>query len=215
MTYFNALQLLLAAVALALIAERFRSLFYRARIDAGPYLAALRYDLQAGRIHAARELAETGRPAWIPELVHAVLRAETDGEQAEGVADEVCANRRDDAGRGIYLLHGLARAATPLALLGVILELSSALSGRGAGLQALQAGSVQNIALSRALSTLAIGIATSAVCFVASGMLRKRALALVKDLRQTMEILEGEAGRDDASAESSFYDRPDDRPERR
>ena len=204
MTLFNLLQLLLAAVALALIAERFHTLFYRARIDAGPYLEALREELRAGRTKAARALAEAGRPAWVAELVHAVLKADADGDHAESVADEVCADRRDQAGRRIYAVHGLARVATPLALLGVILELTGALAGRG-GSEAFQAGLVRNAALSRALFTLAIGIATSAVCFVASGMLRKRAVALVRDLRRAMEILE-EALYDGDSPEGSISD---------
>ncbi len=206
MTAFNAVQLLLAAVALALIAERFRTLYYRARIDPGPYLEALREDLQAGRTKAAIALAEAGRPAWVAELAHAVLRVEANGERSEGVADEVCADRRDEAGRRVYAVHGLARVATPLALLGVILELTSALGVRG-GLQALQAGLVESEALSHALCTLAIGIATSAVCFAASGMLRKRAVALVRDLKRTREILEDAAVGGD-SPESTFCDGP-------
>jgi biopolymer transport protein ExbB/TolQ len=190
---FNLLQLLLAAVALALIAERFRALFYRARIDAGPYLRALGEELRAGRMQEARRLARAGRPAWVAELAHAVLQAEPGSEQVLALSEEACAALRDEAAKRIYVIYGLARVATPLALLGVILELTGALSGR-AGVQALQAGLVESSALSRALGTLAIGIATSTVCFAASAMVRKRAQAAVKDLGQAADVFEEAVG---------------------
>jgi biopolymer transport protein ExbB/TolQ len=193
MTLFNFAQLLLAAVALALIAERFRTLFYRARLDPGPFLQALQEELSAGRLHAARLLAQAGRPAWLAELAHAVLQAEQAGEGVDVAAEETCSDLSDEAARRIYVINGLARVATPLALLGVILELTGALAHRS-GLQALQAGLLENTALSRALATLAIGIATTAVCFVASTMLRKRALAAIAELRRGVDVLQEAIG---------------------
>jgi biopolymer transport protein ExbB/TolQ len=74
-------------------------------------------------------------------------------------------------------------------LLGVILELTAALAG-GGGQPVLQAGQHASLALSRALSTLAIGLATSAVCFSASSILRRRAAAAMRDLEMTIEVLE-------------------------
>jgi biopolymer transport protein ExbB/TolQ len=189
LTLFNIVQLVLALGALVMIAERLGAILFRVRIDTPRYLGALRDRLDAGEIHSARRLAEAGRPAWAAELVHAVLKAESEGESLEFAAAETLSLLDAEAGKRLYAIHGIARIASPFALMGVILQLAEGFAGRGS-LSSLQAGLVESQALEHALVTLMIGLATTTVCFVAAAMLRRQVRAALREPERALATLE-------------------------
>ncbi len=194
MTGFNIAQLVLAALALALVAERFWVVLFRAKLDTGAYMRGLKARLLEGDVQAALRLAEAGRPAWVAQFAHAMLKAKIAGENVDMASADAWAELREEAGKRLYAIHGLARMASPLALMGVILQLAEGF-GEGERLTGLQAGLVESLALERALVTLVLGLATSGVCFVAAGILRKNVRQAMKDLERMSRAL-GEAFED-------------------
>jgi hypothetical protein len=182
-TYFNALQLLLAAAALGLGARTLRVLLFQAPLDTRAFLTALAPALEAHQLELARSLAQACLPAWGARLaLHGVTELEG-GHDPSVALDEARADLELGLGQGRDALVVLGRMASPLAFIGVIVETGKALGG-GEGLVALQRGLPVTIALQRSLLTFAIGVATTIACFTAAGIARRQVQALGRDLER-------------------------------
>lgn len=182
MTWFNALQLALAAVAAVLIARRMRALLFEAPLDGRAFAAALDTALGSGQVGLARRIADACLPAWPARLAAAALATEGRGP-AQGALEETQLELEHAAFRGLGAIVALGRMASPLAFIGVILEIGRAFGG-SSGLEGLQRGLVESSSLQRALFTFALGFATFAVCFAAVAILQRRARAVRDQLRR-------------------------------
>ena len=188
MTWFNALQIVLAAGAGAIIVRRIRALLFQAPLDATPFLDALESAIAGGQLALARRIAEACAPAWPARLASRALteRDRADAEQA--AIEETESDLAASASRGLGAIVALGRMASPLAFIGVILEIGRAFGG-GSGLEGLQRGVVASRALERSLFTFTLGAATFAVCFVAATILQRRARRLRTDLRRVAALV--------------------------
>jgi hypothetical protein len=88
----------------------------------------------------------------------------------------------------LAVLRVCATLASTLGLLGAILAIRAGL-GAPEGLVRLQAGLAESLALSRALLTMAIGVATSAGCFYALALFRRAALTIITQGRRLAHAL--------------------------
>ena len=182
-TYLNALQLLLFASALGLIARRLYVLLFQAPLDTRAFLSALETALSAHQLDLARSLAEACAPAWSARLALAGLTELERGASPASALDEAHAELAHGLARGRDALVASGRIASPLAFIIVIVETGKALHG-GEGLIGLQRGLALSVALQRSLLAFAIGLATSLVCFAAAGIVQRRALAISADLER-------------------------------
>lgn len=191
MTALHAVQLAVAAVAAVLVFMRSRELLFRA--PAGwAQLEATATPLAAGgtdSLSRLRELLRTLEPAWAARLAAAAL-AEPAGPRRDAAIAELRAELAREGQPALYVLVALGRAAVPLALVNVILEISWAMSG-GTGLVALQKGLAARIALGHALTALAIGLGTATVCVVAASVLRRQVRHLDAELGRVETWLDG------------------------
>lgn len=188
MTYFNALQLLVATTALWLGARTLRVLLFQAPLDTRAFLTALAPALEAHQLELARSLAQACLPAWGARLaLHGVTELEG-GQDPRVALEEARADLELGLGQGRDALVVLGRMASPLAFIGVIVETGKALGG-GEGLVALQRGLPVTIALQRSLLTFAIGVATTIACFTAAGIARRQAQALGRDLERVAGVI--------------------------
>jgi hypothetical protein len=192
LTPFNALQAALAAVAVSLIVRRLRLLMFEAALDNDAFLDALETALASGQIELARRIAQSCTPAWPARLAAAALVDSESSRSAKGTIEPLHSDFVQAAFRGRETIATLGRMASPLALIGVILEIGKALSG-GDGLVGLQRGLAMRIGLERSLLTFAFGLGTSFVCFAAVSMLQREALALDRALTRVTTAL-GRAG---------------------
>ncbi|HEY6877960.1 MAG TPA: hypothetical protein VI299_08065 [Polyangiales bacterium] len=119
-----------------------------------------------------------------PELAH--VRPESALALALVADDprEALADVREIASTRLRLLRVCATLASTLGLLGGILLLAGA-PLPGQGLLALAAGAVARARMNGAIETMAIGVATSALCFQALAILRR---AATKQLHQADQI---------------------------
>ena len=182
MTWFNALQGLLAAASVLLIARRMRALLFEGSVDFGAFSIALEEALAAGQLALARTIAEACMPAWPARLAAAGL-ADVERGRARLALEEELLQLEAAASSGLTAIVACGRMASPLAFIGVIIEIGGAFGG-SSGLLGLQRGLPASIALERALFTFAAGAATFAVCFAGATILQRRARVMREQLRK-------------------------------
>jgi len=180
-TWFNSLQIALAAGAVVLIARRMQILLFEAPVDTKPFLDALEAAVAAGQLGLARQIAEVCAPAWPASLASRGLAELELGGAAHTVMDEAQLDFEAEAWRGIGAIVALGRMASPLAFIGVIIEIGRAF---GSGMEGLQRGLLASRALERSLFTFALGVGTFAVCFAAATILQRRARRMRADLQR-------------------------------
>lgn len=188
MTWYVALQCVLAAAVVAIVVERTRTLLFRAPLDTRTWLRALHAAVADGDRDGARALARVARPAWVAEIATRALSADP-AERAE--LDELLSDYRYEAFRRLRALRILASVGTASGFFGAVLELIWLFSGDH-GLAGLQAGRVERIALEGAALSVAIGIAVSVFAFVSLGILKRAAATLITDVQKTAVELSAE-----------------------
>jgi biopolymer transport protein ExbB/TolQ len=190
LTAFNLLQLALASTAVWMIGLRIRLLWFEAPLDTGTFIEALTAAVSGHQLGLARRIAAACSPAWVANLAASALAAIEvgRGDSIDAVIEETRSHLRQSAFRGHATIAALGRMASPLALIGVVLELGHAFHGDG-GLLGLQRGLPMRLALERSLLTFALGLATSVVCFVAVGALQRGARELDRDLTRVVSAL--------------------------
>jgi hypothetical protein len=170
--WFQLGQLAYALFVVLLVAERVHVLCWRAPLSE----AGLRFLL--GACAAGDQQAVDRFCAARPDSHAArILRREREGQGDEAIG-ELLADLYEEAGARLLALRVSATLASTTGLLGGILALAGG-GTAGAGLLALKAGEAQRHSLSEAITTMAIGVALSAVCFQALAQLRPAAQRLV------------------------------------
>ncbi len=191
LTFIHVLELVLAAAAIGFVVDRFRALLFIAPVDTAPYLAAVGHALADGDLAEARDLARRGSPGWVPAVLELGLRDGSEPESGEGDHDlfEQVAEFRYLASRRIYPIRVFASLGTALGMLGALKELIWMFSGDH-GLLALKAGLVESIAMERAILAMALGIAISIFSLVALQIVKRAAMALMRDVAQANDLLD-------------------------
>ncbi len=178
---------------MALIGVRMRVLLFEALLDIHSFVAALRTAMAGGQLALARALAEACKPAWAARLAACGLAELEAARDPRPALEELQGELEQAASRGRDMLLALGRMASPIALIGVIVEMGNAAHG-GGGLLGLQRGLVARIAMQRAVLTVALGLGTSAVCFVAAAILQRSAATLRRDLTQVRALFDAPEG---------------------
>ena len=97
--------------------------------------------------------------------------------------------------RGLRTIVTLGRMASPLAFIGIVLEIGRAYGG-GSGIEGLQRGWVVSTAVERSLFTFALGMSTLALCMASLAVLQRRASAIRGDLQRVLRTLDREGAHD-------------------
>jgi len=165
----------------AVIGERVRVLYLKAATSD----EAVRWLLRA-LDDGEREPARAWARALPSTHVARVLRASIEDDDARDLR-ETLLDLRAEAGARLRLLRVSATLASTLGLLGGILALAG--GAKRAGLDALRAGGAERTTMAEALATMAIGVATSALCFQALALLRPAAQKLIVQSEQIARAL--------------------------
>lgn len=184
-TLFQLAQLGFALFLAIAIGERVRALFLRAAVSDEGFRWLLRA-VQSGDLEAARCWAQERPSAQLARMI-AVASASTDGS---GDLRELAIDLREEASVRLRLIRVSATLASTMGLLGGIVTIARGSSVEGAGLAALQAGGAERLTMNQAIATMAIGIATSALCFQALALLKPAATKLLTQLKQVERALE-------------------------
>ena len=193
MTGWHWLQVALAGFALLWFGARFYHLAIVSALDAELFLERLASVWRADPLRGRGVCTLEPRGA-VSQLAAAVLEASSEQRDGELVELEL----RREAVAGIGGLRTLGRVASPLAFAGVMFDLAAALGG-GRGLEALQRGLAEQLALDRAILAMCIGVSTSLFCFAAATRLQHLARDRFADLRLTIDVAESLVRTDSAS----------------
>jgi hypothetical protein len=175
LSWFQLAQLAFAAFVIAVISERVRALHSASATsdDAARWLSR---SFEAGAHHRIRNWVHARPSTQLSRI--AELALDDPAEMRELLAD-----LRDESLARLGLLRASATLASTLGLLGGILTLARGTS-HNAGLLALQAGAVERLTMDEAITTMAIGVGTSALCFQALALLRPAAEKHLAQARQ-------------------------------
>ena|GEM_PF-6158209 len=176
-------QVVFALGVAAVIAERARALLFCSSTSdrAVKWLAAR---LRDGDSVSAEAWARRVPSSFVARTLLETL----DTQNPERDPDMLRLELRHDAGVRLGLLRGCATLASALGLLGGILSIRQGFSG-GGGLLALQAGLAEQVALACALQSMALGVATSALCFYALAVFRRVARDLLAQSAHITHLL--------------------------
>lgn len=185
-TLYQLCQLAFALLVAGLIAERVRVLcLYGAMSD-----EALRWLLRAlerSDLDAVRGFTRARPTSYVARVLQAALETRDAGSVNDDRVGEVVADLQEEASARLRVLRVSATLASTMGLLGGILVLAR--GAEQAGLLALRRGGAERGAMAEAIATMAIGVATSALCFQALALLRPAAQRLLTQTRQVVRAL--------------------------
>ena len=188
-SWFQLAQLLFALLIAGVIAERVRALYWL-EATSDEAVRWLVRSIAQDDIEAPRAWARARPRAHVARVIESALVEDREHELRELLAD-----LREEAVARLQLLRVAATLASTTGLLGGILSLAGGAS-QPAGLLALRAGEVERLAMAEALTTMAVGVALSALCFQALALLRPAAQKLIAQVHQVARAV---SSRDKAS----------------
>ena len=182
-SWFQLAQLCVALALAIVIGERVRSLHFRDATSEEAFRWLLR-TLDRGDTESARAWARARPRTQLARMVELTFVS----SQPAGELRELILELREESTAWLRMLRVGATLVSTLGLLGGILTLALG-SSRHAGLMALQAGGVERMTMNEALATMAIGVATSALCFQGLAVLRPAAQRSLQQVRQLERLL--------------------------
>ncbi len=191
---FASLQLLIAAIVVVVAGRRAYEIFVRAPLDARLFIAEVRRALGREEPEAIVELARGAPDAWL-------ARVAEEGAHDVERAQELVGDLRIESMRGLLALRSLGTVASLLGLMGAILQAIQVLSGER-GLEGLVAGLAERMAMQRATTSMAIGLATALFAFYARMQLREAGRNLIGEAERCVDVLRRHA-RDDEPPETA------------
>jgi biopolymer transport protein ExbB/TolQ len=188
MSWLTWVQCAWAIVVLAMVAERAYALFLRYPVSEAGLLFVTRR-LREGDLGAVSAFL-AARPRTL--LAQLLAQPTADDEDAPDDPTRLTELSHKPLER-LLALRVAATLSSTLGLLGGVVSIARGMGG-GSGLVALEEGLAQRVAMHEALSSMALGVGTAAVCFYAVSRLRRRATELVTQLRSVAHLrLEAEA----------------------
>jgi len=182
-TWFQLAQLGVALFLTIVIGERVRALHFRDATSEEAFRWLLR-TLDRGDTERARGWARARPRTQLARMVELAFTS----SQPAGELRELMLDLREESTARLRVLRVGATLVSSLGLMGGILTLALG-SSRHAGLMALQAGGVERMTMNEALATMAIGVATSALCFQGLALLRPAAQRSLMQVRQLERLL--------------------------
>ena len=182
-SWFQLGQLAVALFLSVLICRRVQALHYRDATSEEAFRWLLR-TLESGEREPVLAWARARPHAQLARMIELAFSS----SQPAAELRELVIELRDQSMASLRTLRVAATLVSTLGLMGGILTLALG-SSRHAGLMALQAGRVEHMTMNEALATMAIGVATSALCFQAVGLLRPAARRAMFQVRQLERLL--------------------------
>ena len=184
-------QLAFALFVVVVIAERAQALLLAAPIsaDAARWLTE---SLSRGELGVVRRWSLLRSPTYVAQVLSTGLSERAESPE-EGLA-ELLLDLKDAATKRLMLLRASATLASSLGLLAAIVAIRHGFGG-DSGLLALQAGLAERLSIAHALWSMAVGVGTSAVCFFALSIFRRRAWELVAQSRRFAHLVASRPGK--------------------
>jgi biopolymer transport protein ExbB len=180
---FSIINVVVLAIVLAVVAERFVYILTKYRVNSREFMAQIRKLVQAGNIDRAIKLCEAA-PLPLLQVVKAGLTQAQRGDEAVIASmEERWAELHPDLEKRIGSLWTLANIATLIGLLGTISGLIRSF-GAVAHAEAADRARLLSAGISEAMWNTALGLGIAVLCMIFHLFLHSQA----KKLKQDMEL---------------------------
>lgn len=180
---FSIINVIVLAIVLAIVAERFVYILTKYRVNSREFMAQIRKLVQAGNIDRAIKLCEAA-PLPLLQVVKAGLTQAQRGDEAVIASmEERWAELHPDLEKRIGSLWTLANIATLIGLLGTISGLIRSF-GAVAHAEAADRARLLSAGISEAMWNTALGLGIAVLCMIFHLFLHSQA----KKLKQDMEL---------------------------
>lgn len=170
-------------LSLAVVIERFFSLFARYRMNEKPFVAAVDRNLQAGNIEAAAKVCASAPERALSRATRSLLKLMRNGYESPLMAvEEAMLEVRPLVQARVGWLWAIANIATLVGLIGTIFGLIKSFKATAA-VQADQKAAALAKGISEAMNNTAFGLSIAVFCIVAH-------LVLNNQLQKTLERTE-------------------------
>jgi biopolymer transport protein ExbB/TolQ len=179
---FMFVNLVILAVAVAIIVERTISLGFKLNLNARPFMEQVQKLVAAGNVDKAIKLTEAAPTAALAKVIRAGLASANRGPEAvaRSVEEEVL-EETPSVTRRIASLWSLANVATLVGLIGTITGLIGTFRSLGAATPEMKQMMLSR-GISEAMNNTAFGLIIAVLCIIGHLMLSSKAKAMVEEL---------------------------------
>jgi biopolymer transport protein ExbB len=177
---FMLINLVMVVISLAVVIERFFSLFARYRMNEKPFVAAVDRNLQAGNIEAAAKVCASAPERALSRATRSLLKLMRNGYESPLMAvEEAMLEVRPLVMARVSWLWAIANIATLIGLVGTIFGLIKAFKATAAVQQDQKAAALAR-GISEAMNNTAFGLSIAVFCIAAHLVLNNQASKTVE-----------------------------------
>ncbi len=179
---FMFVNLVILAVAVAIIVERVITLGFKLNLNARPFMEQVQKLVAAGNVDKAIKLTEAAPNAALAKVVRAgLVQANRGQEEVSRSLEEELLQETPAITRRIAPLWSLANVATLVGLIGTITGLITTFRSLGAATPEMKQVMLSR-GISEAMNNTAFGLIIAVLCIVGHLMLSSKAKAMVEEL---------------------------------
>ena len=185
---FMVLNLIVSAIVLTIVVERFTFQTTRYRVNSKEFFAQIRKLVAAGNIDRAIKLCEASDYPILQLVKSGLTHANKGPDEIDAALSEKLSELRPDAEKRIGALWSLANIATLIGLLGTVSGLIATFAAIAApGLSQADKQRMLSNGIAEAMYNTALGLGIAVFCMITHIILHTRAKAIQHDLDSTME----------------------------
>jgi biopolymer transport protein ExbB/TolQ len=182
--------LIVSAVAIAIVIERFAVLAFKLNLNAGPFMDQIQKLVLSGNVDKAVKLCGAAPNAALSRVVRAGLTRASKGEQEVARAlEEAVLEVTPAISKRIASLWSLANIATLVGLVGTIWGLIQTFASLGAASPEMKQVMLSN-GISEAMNNTALGLTIAVVCIIFHLALSTKSKTMVEEVEYNALKLE-------------------------
>jgi biopolymer transport protein ExbB/TolQ len=185
---FMVLNLIVSAIVLTVVVERFAFQLTRYRVNSKEFFAQVKKLVQAGNIDRAIKLCEASDYPVLQLVKAGLTHANKGPDEIDAALSERLSELKPQAEKRVGALWSLANIATLIGLLGTVSGLIATFSAIArAGLSQADKQRLLSNGIAEAMYNTALGLGIAVFCMICHIMLHTRAKAIQHDLESVME----------------------------
>jgi biopolymer transport protein ExbB len=182
--------LVVSAVAIAIIVERFMVLAFKLNLNAGPFMDQIQKLVISGNVDKAVKLCGAAPNAALSRVVRAGLTRASRGEQEVARAlEEAVLEVTPAISKRIASLWSLANIATLVGLVGTIWGLIQTFASLGAASPEMKQVMLSN-GISEAMNNTALGLTIAVICIIFHLALSSKSKTMIEEVEYNALKLE-------------------------
>jgi biopolymer transport protein ExbB/TolQ len=185
---FMVLNLIVSAVVLTIVVERFAFQMTRYRVNSKEFFAQIKKLVTAGNIDRAIKLCEASDYPILQLVKSGLTHANKGPDEIDAALSEKLSELKPQAEKRVGALWSLANIATLIGLLGTVSGLIATFAAiASASLSQADKQRMLSNGIAEAMYNTALGLAIAVFCMITHIILHTRAKAIQHDLESTME----------------------------